>query len=183
MVNTFSEFARTPEIKPQPVNINELITEVLDLYANLNREARIETHLATDIPVITADTGRLRQVLNNILKNAFDACDKCPAFNLEISTQRVTAANREFVEIRIKDSGTGITEDIIGQMFDPYVTTKTKGTGLGLAIVKKIVEEHKGLVWLENNESGTGACAIIRLPINPAEDNMHRMTAADQETI
>jgi len=183
MVNTFSEFARTPEIKPQPVNVNELITEVLDLYANLNRDAKIETHLAADIPIITADTGRLRQVLNNLLKNAFDACDKCTSFTLEISTRCITSLNQEFVEIRIKDSGTGITEDIMDQVFDPYVTTKTKGTGLGLAIVKKIVEEHKGLVWVENNESGRGACAIIRLPILSTGDNMHKMTAENQETI
>ena len=180
MVNTFSEFARSPEINPQPVNINKLITEVLDLFANLNRDAKIETHLATNIPIITADIGRLRQVLNNLLKNAFDACEKCTEFKLEISTQCIKTGNQEFAEIRIKDSGTGITEDIMDQMFDPYVTTKTKGAGLGLAIVKKIVEEHKGMVWLENNQPGPGACAIIRLPINPAEVPEYKVIAENQ---
>lgn len=115
--------------------------------------------------------GRLRQVLNNLLKNAFDACEKCKSFNLHISTKKTSENGRQFVEIRIKDSGTGLSADIIEQMFDPYVTTKTKGTGLGLAIVKKIVEEHKGNVWLENNKTGKGACAVIHLPATATEYN------------
>jgi len=171
MVNSFSEFAQTPDINPQPVNINSLIKEVLDLFANLNSNAEIETDLALDIPLISADIGRLRQVLNNLLKNAFDACEKCESFKLRVSTGTIVENGRQLVEIRIRDSGTGVSADIMEQMFDPYVTTKTKGTGLGLAIVKKIVEEHKGSVWLENNRSGKGACAIIRLPAAGVEYN------------
>ena len=53
-------------------------------------------------------------------------------------------------------------------MFDPYVTNKTKGSGLGLAITKRIVEEHGGMIWLENNHPGPGACACIRLPLGQA---------------
>ncbi len=56
------------------------------------------------------------------------------------------------------------------QIFEPYITSKTKGTGLGLAIVKKIVEEHNGIVWLENNENDVGASAVIRLPASQIEN-------------
>jgi signal transduction histidine kinase len=78
----------------------------------------------------------------------------------------------DFIEIRIRDSGPGVSEDIIPTIFEPYVTTKQKGTGLGLAIVKKIVDEHNGLVWLENNRDGPGVCAVIRLPVTDTE-GMH----------
>ncbi|MGH8120938.1 MAG: sensor histidine kinase, partial [Gammaproteobacteria bacterium] len=165
MVNSFSEFSRTPEINLQSADLNALISEVLDLHANLNRDAEIVTDLDKKLPLALLDKGRMRQVFNNLLHNAFEACDKCTVFRLEISTRCITENNRQFIETRIKDSGTGVAEGIMDSMFDPYTTTKTKGTGLGLAIVKKIVEEHKGLVWLENNPSGTGACAIIRLPV------------------
>ena len=165
MVNSFSDFSRTPEINLQPADLNALINEVLDLHANLNRDAEIVTDLDKNLPLTLLDKGRMRQVFNNLLRNAFEACDKCTVFKLEISTRSITENNRQYIETRIKDSGTGVAEGIMDSMFDPYTTTKTKGTGLGLAIVKKIVEEHKGLVWLENNPAGAGACAVVRLPV------------------
>ena len=79
----------------------------------------------------------------------------------------------KFVEIRIADNGPGIPEDVIGQLFEPYVTTKPKGSGLGLAIVKKIIEEHGGMIWAENNETG-GARIVIRLPVE--KQDQHALT-------
>lgn len=166
MVNSFSDFSSTPEINLQLTDINAVLQEVADLYSNLNRNAKINTRFSSDIPPVPVDRGRMRQVFNNLLKNAFDACEKCNIFRLDISTGMVKQEDEEFVEIRIKDSGSGIPQDIMEKMFDPYSTTKTKGTGLGLAIVKKIVDEHKGSVTLINNEGEPGACAIIRIPAN-----------------
>jgi nitrogen fixation/metabolism regulation signal transduction histidine kinase len=77
------------------------------------------------------------------------------------------------VEIRITDAGEGIREDVLGTVFEPYVTNKTRGTGLGLAIVKKIVEEHGGLVSLQNNAEG-GASALITLPLQVDPGNPGR---------
>lgn len=166
MVNSFSDFSMTPEMNLQPTDINEVLKEVIDLYANLNRNAEIITDLSDNLPLIALDKDKFRQVLNNLLKNAFDACDTCKQFRLEISSAYIHENIQKYVEIRIKDSGEGIGEDIMAKMFDPYTTTKTKGTGLGLAIVKKIIEEHKGQVMLINNKPGPGACAIIRLPVS-----------------
>jgi len=183
MVNSFTDFSSTPEINLQMTDINDLLKEVIDLYANLNSNAEIITRLSDNIPLMAADKGRLRQVFNNLLKNAFDACDRCKVFRLEISSDSMTENNQKFVEIKIKDSGTGITEDIMDRMFDPYATTKTKGTGLGLAIVKKIVEEHKGLVMLVNNSPGDGACAIVRLPVNELNDQKSENGAVNRKAI
>ena len=181
MVNSFSDFSRPPEINLQMANINDLLMEVIDLYANLNRNAKIVTKLSDSIPLIAVDKGRLRQVFNNLLKNAFDACDKCKNFTLEISTECITENNQRFVEIRIKDSGAGISRDIIDHMFDPYATTKTRGTGLGLAIVRKIVDEHRGLVMLVNNENDAGACAIIRLPVSEQQNQKYASLVPGEE--
>ena len=73
------------------------------------------------------------------------------------------------------DTGHGIDQEILENIFEPYVTTKTKGTGLGLAIVRKIIEEHGGIVWLENKKSGNGASAIINLPVN-IKDNSENVS-------
>lgn len=182
MVNSFSDFSRSPEINLQMANINDLLIETIDLYANLDPAAKIVTHLSDNIPLIKVDMGRLRRVFNNLLKNAYDACEKCKDFRLEISTECINVNHRRFVEIRIRDSGTGIRQDIIDHMFDPYTTTKTRGTGLGLAIVRKIVEEHKGLVILINNSDGPGACAIIRLPVPEPRVPEHFTGTATEET-
>ncbi len=171
MVNTFSEYAKAPALEPQPIDLNELIREVLDLFHNLDPKARVSVQLDKELPWVNADPDRLRQVLNNLVNNAFDASNDEEPIELSISTHRIKQGGLEFVEIRISDSGCGIPEDIIGQLFEPYITTKTKGTGLGLAIVKKIIEEHGGMVWLENNTATAGASAIIRLPLDTSANN------------
>jgi nitrogen fixation/metabolism regulation signal transduction histidine kinase len=171
MVNTFSDYARTPETKTQAMNINTLMNEVLDLFTSLNQKTEIELNLEPDLPMVDADVSRLRQVFNNLLKNAFDACENNSDSTLTITSQCISTAGTEYVEISISDSGPGIAEDIMEHIFEPYVTTKKKGTGLGLAIVKKIIEEHNGVVWLENNKDKAGVSAIIRLPIIRKQDD------------
>ncbi|MDH5712239.1 MAG: ATP-binding protein, partial [Gammaproteobacteria bacterium] len=166
MVNTFSEYARAPAITLEPVDLNKLIQEVVDLYSNLDVNAKIHMQLNSELPLIMADPSRLRQVLNNLLNNAFDASSHESQTILNISTNHIFETGMEYIEVRVRDSGQGLSQDIIAGIFEPYVTTKKKGTGLGLAIVKKIVEEHSGVVMLENNSDGRGACAIIRLPVN-----------------
>jgi len=165
MVNTFSEYARPPAMSPEYADVNELLQEVLDLYFALDPNAEIRIELSKPLPRTIVDPGRIRQVFNNLLSNAFEAGSGLNRIKLTVSTSHVSESGLEFIEIRIRDSGHGISEDIISNIFEPYVTTKQRGTGLGLAIVKKIVDEHSGLVWMENNRNGPGACAVIRLPV------------------
>ena len=68
------------------------------------------------------------------------------------------------IELVVKDNGPGIPEDMIGKLFEPYVTTKDKGSGLGLAIVKRIVEEHGGAIWAES-DGKRGTKTTVRLPV------------------
>lgn len=168
MVNSFSNYARPPILESKPADINDLILEVTDLYSH-DGTVNIKTDLSEDLPLIDIDTRRIRQVFNNLIKNAIDASPVNS--DLYISSHKVSDKNFESVEIRIRDSGSGIADNIREQMFDPYVTNKTKGTGLGLAITKRIVEEHGGMIWLENNNPAPGACACIRLPLGQSVSN------------
>ena len=171
MVNTFAEYARTPGSPHKSMDLNRLIREVVDLYNTLDSNISIELDLANDLPNIKGDVGRIRRVFNNLLNNALEATHPGGRSSLQISSRYISDQGLDFVEIRIKDCGMGISKEILDNIFEPYVTTKPKGTGLGLAIVKKIIEEHGGVVWLENNPESKGACAVIRLPAVMQLDN------------
>jgi nitrogen fixation/metabolism regulation signal transduction histidine kinase len=164
MVNTFSEYAHTPKISHKFIDLNQLIQEVVHLYNTLDPDITVDLDLAENLPQIKGDAGRIRRVFNNLMNNAFEAVPHDMHTVLHIGTKYISEHGLDFVEIRIKDCGIGISDEIIDSIFEPYVTTKPKGTGLGLAIVKKIIEDHGGIVWLENNKDSKGACAIIRLP-------------------
>ena len=90
-----------------------------------------------------------------------------PFSEITIRTHSLSRPPLELAEILVEDTGPGFQPDLIGQVFDPYVTSKTRGTGLGLAIVKKIVEEHGGRIEAENRREG-GARVRIELPLTEA---------------
>jgi nitrogen fixation/metabolism regulation signal transduction histidine kinase len=167
MVNTFADYARPPVINQGAADVNALLSGVIDLYRSANPDAEFIVDLARDLPSVSMDAVRFRQVFNNLLKNALEAHAQGTPAQVTIQTREVSSGSGSHLEIRIADAGEGIKEDVVGSVFEPYVTNKTRGTGLGLAIVKKIVEEHGGMVSLENNP-GRGACAIITLPLQPA---------------
>jgi two-component system, NtrC family, nitrogen regulation sensor histidine kinase NtrY len=164
MVKAFSEYARSPHLKLLPLDLNMVISEVLDLYRGDETAIEFDLHLASDLPRIEADSGRLRQLLHNLIKNAIEVSDHKDICRISLLTQNITDAGLDMIELRVEDNGPGIPDDILNHLFEPYVTTKTKGTGLGLAIVKKIVEEHGGVVWAENIP-GNGASITVRLPV------------------
>lgn len=167
MVNTFTDYARPPVINQGAADVNALLSGVIDLYRSANPEAEFIIDLAPDLPSVSMDAIRFRQVFNNLLKNALEAHAQGTPVQVTVQTRELSAGAGRHLEIRIADAGEGIRDDVVGSVFEPYVTNKTRGTGLGLAIVKKIVEEHGGMVTLENNP-GRGACAIITLPLQPA---------------
>ena len=184
MVNAFSDYARSPQLQPEAVDLNALADDVLELYRDERREVTIETDLAADLPLLDVDPNRLRQVLHNLVKNALEACGQDEPARVRIETRCVSDARISFVEMRITDAGPGFPDDIVAQAFEPYITTKPKGTGLGLAIVKKIVEEHSGMVWAENRPAG-GAQIIIQFPVpeQTGDDPGPRVTALRREAV
>lgn len=166
MVNDFSDYARPAEFKEEEIEIINLLQEGVDLFSNMNYGNKIEMDIKTNLPKIHGDEKKLRRVLNNVLANAVDANSIGTHNLLKISAKTVNIEDNEIIEIRVIDSGPGIDPLVENNLLEPYITTKEKGTGLGLAIVKKIIDEHSGTFWLENNKEEDGACAVIRLPVN-----------------
>jgi nitrogen fixation/metabolism regulation signal transduction histidine kinase len=181
MVNAFSEYARVPHINLKLMDLNQLVREVLDLYRSAELNTTIREDLTAAAMNIEGDNVRLRQLLHNLLKNALEAVRQKPDSCVTVATRLVTAEGPQQVELRVDDNGPGIEQDILENVFEPYVSTKLKGSGLGMAIVKKIVEEHGGTIIADNNEAG-GAQIRIRLmlatAISESEPDLHQQTSA-----
>jgi len=163
MVKSFSDYARMPTLQMREVDLNDLIRDVMELYRGGEQTSHFDLHLDNTTPHIEADVGRLRQVLHNLVKNALEALPQ-QAGDIIISTRCAEEHACHFVELKVEDNGPGFPEELFGQLFEPYITSKPKGSGLGLAIVKKIIEEHGGMLWAENIPGG-GARIVIRLPV------------------
>ncbi len=144
MVDSFSQYARTPEPVLHVLDLNALVREVLVLYESLG--SAMVVNLAADLPLVQGDATLIRQVVHNLLQNAQDALTDHDAPRIEIAT----ALRDGRIELAVTDNGTGFPEHLIKRAFEPYVTTKPRGTGLGLSIVRKIIEEHHGEVTLSN---------------------------------
>ena len=163
MVDDFRDYARLPAPEVAPLELNELIREVLGLYESSS--ATIETDLAADLGAILGDATQLRQIIHNLLRNAEDALEGREGAHIVIRTERGVRHAR----LSIADNGPGFPVDLLPRIFEPYVTTKAKGTGLGLPIVKKIVDEHQGSIEISNAPEG-GARIDIRLPLVKEEE-------------
>jgi len=159
MVNDFSDYAKPSKLQIEPLRVDDFLGEVIALYEGGSQQVIVQPG-APGI-AMEADPVRLRQVLHNLLKNALEAGGVNG--RVVVSSRVGEEEGRDFVEIAVTDNGPGFDPDLIAQVFEPYITTKTKGTGLGLAIVKRIVAEHGGVVHAENPIEGGGR-VVLRLP-------------------
>lgn len=166
MVNEFSEYARSARIQPEPLVFDDLVAQVMELYRSAGTGA-LTTELRAAGIQIRGDPLRLRQVLHNLVKNAQEALEGRADGHILVSTAPVPHSDPPSVELRVSDNGPGFEEHLMERLFEPYVTTKARGTGLGLAIVKKIIEEHGGIIGVENH--GSGALIRIGIPLWQAE--------------
>jgi nitrogen fixation/metabolism regulation signal transduction histidine kinase len=162
MVNAFSDYARPSKLEPEPLVFDRLVAEVLELYRAAGGFA-LDIQLAAKGAMIKADSVKLRQVIHNLVKNAKEALSEREGGIVRVSTRQLADDETCVVELVVEDNGPGFDRDLIGRVFDPYVTTKAKGTGLGLAIVRKIVEEHGGSIAVGHGDLGGGK-VTVRLP-------------------
>jgi len=166
LVNEFRDYARLPAAELKPVDLNSLVTEVMQLYANEASLVPVSMDLDPRAPRVMGDLQQLRQVLHNLLLNAQDATESAghsgAQYGVIVRTQWLESSGR--VRLAVLDCGTGFADHILKRAFEPYVTTKVKGTGLGLAVVKKIADEHGTRVDINNRlESGKVVGAQVSL--------------------
>ncbi len=158
MVNDFRDYAKLPLPTLAPLDLNQLVREVLALYEHAG--ARLQFVADRELRPVAGDATQLRQVIHNLLQNAEDALHGVPDPLIRLSSR----SDGRFAELLLTDNGNGFPPNILARAFEPYVTTKAKGTGLGLAIVRKIVDEHHGRIEISNLQP-QGAEIKIRLPL------------------
>ena len=160
MVDEFSSFARMPAPSLREEDIGELVRQTVFLQRNGHPHITYDVDLPADGPVrLVIDPRQIGQALTNLLKNAAEAIEgrDAPADGTvpppgQISVQLVEQADR--TSIVVEDNGKGLPVENRERLTEPYVTTRAKGTGLGLAIVKKIMEDHGGVLILEDRLGG-----------------------------
>jgi two-component system nitrogen regulation sensor histidine kinase NtrY len=160
LVREFSEFARMPELHPQPTSLQALAADVSSLYPRVYTTID-DGHAPEPFPF---DPDQMRRVLINLYDNV-----------VSVGAERVAVLierRGENVALHFGDNGPGMTEDVRAKAFDPYFTTRSEGTGLGLAVLRNIVVLHGGTVTVESAPD-MGTIFVITLPLAgpPAETN------------
>ena len=148
----------------QPVDMNEVVREVVDLARSevVSRRITVTSTLTPEIPLVLGDRVQLQQVVLNLVLNACDAMSDTHAAKRHLAL--ATTMEDGFVQLVVSDRGVGIPKDQFEQVFEPFVTFRDQGLGLGLAISRSIVRAHRGSIKAENNVDG-GATFRCFLPV------------------
>jgi len=157
----YLRFARLPRPHLAPEDVNEILQSLLAFMANELRGKKVEVmfDLRPELPSVEADENQLRQAFLNLLRNAVEA------MAARGGTLRVATALRDAeVEVRIADTGSGIADEDLPKVFEPFFSTKEKGTGLGLPLTQQIIQEHGGSIGVQS-AAGQGTIFTVRLPL------------------
>jgi two-component system NtrC family sensor kinase len=175
LIRQLMNFARPARIDLRPLNLNDLLQEVLTLTEHQIAKEKIDVRsdFQANLPPIMGDANQLEQAFLNIIINAWHAMPG--GGTMTLTTRLLPGSDRQRrpgraggpgIETSIADTGTGIAPDHMGRIFDPFFSTKGvgKGTGLGLAISRRIVEDHHGSIEVESGP-GKGTTFTIWLPL------------------
>ena len=160
VITELLEISRPSDIKPQQTDLRSLIDTTIQLMqpdAEIGSKVKITSEIADAAQQIFIDPDRFTQVLMNIYLNSIQAMPEGGLLHTQVSKVQ------NQVVITISDTGTGLSDEIKSNMFNPYFTTKKTGTGLGLAIVQRIIEAHNGVIAV-SSEKGKGTSVTITLP-------------------
>lgn len=155
IISDFLSFAKPAELNISDVDLKRIIENCVVTLAAGRKDIKI--HLDIDgLPILKGDEVLLRQAFTNLIQNAVEAMPTGGDLMIRSSI-------RDFLEVSLSDTGSGIAENMVDKIFLPFFTTKDKGTGLGLSIVQKIIVSHGGSIFVESNNKG--ATFRIRFPL------------------
>ncbi|MCX5889172.1 MAG: ATP-binding protein [Deltaproteobacteria bacterium] len=165
IVRNFLEFSRPPKLKMQRISPSDVVDAAVELLRYRLESYGVAVKLLRDtkLPEILADPDQLKEVLANLLVNAYEVMVSGGVITIR-EEQSLDPALGQTVIIRVSDTGPGISESVRDQLFQPFFSTKEEGTGLGLSIATRIIEDHGGRLDLEANED-EGATFVITLPL------------------
>jgi two-component system NtrC family sensor kinase len=169
-------FARRTTSMVEAVNLNEFITEIIELMEREAKSSGIKITHAFDenLPTLISDPSQLQQVFLNLITNAIDAHEGMPYGKIHIKTNANGAKGG--VTVSVSDTGSGISPEYLEKIFDPFFTTKPvgKGTGLGLSICYSIMRQLGGDITV-TSKLGTGTEFTLSLPVNPPQELLESM--------
>lgn len=163
LVTRFLDFARPLHAELTPQQITPVLDRALhsvEVTRNGKYDdapVRIEREYQPNLPLVALDESLCEQAFVNLIQNAYDAMGDTGGI-LRLTADRANSA-RDGIEVRIEDTGPGISEELREQIFNPFVTTKKTGVGLGLSIVSRIIDGHHGTIRIENSKGGSGGGA------------------------
>jgi nitrogen fixation/metabolism regulation signal transduction histidine kinase len=163
LVDAFGDYAQEPQLNPEPIRLDELIREVVVLYQQGDSNLRFNLELCPGPDGLAADSGRLRQMLHNLIRNSQEAGKDGPV-SISVTSEPAEHGGARWLNLVIRDDGPGFPDVVLEQPFEPYVSNKARGSGLGLAICRKIVSEHNGSIAIGNLPEG-GAQVTVSLPL------------------
>lgn len=154
------DFTKPIEPIRQMADLNEIVEDIYALMEGKVREKRIqfEKMLDPDIPLSMLDPNQIRQVLVNLVKNALEATHQGGKISI------CTELDKDFIKIHVSDTGKGISNDLLDEVFNPFFTTKKRGTGLGLSVCYRIIRNHEGEIGVQSKLK-KGSVFTISLPI------------------
>jgi signal transduction histidine kinase len=160
ILDGFLRYVSRPELQFAIVNINELLSDMVDFYSPqaYSHSITIRQGLSNESLICKVDAGMLKQVVLNLFINAQQAMNSGGELIIRTSRQEEKAV------IQISDTGKGIAADKLPDLFKPYCSFRPSGTGLGLATAKRIVEAHSGTITVDS-EPGKGTLFTIKLPL------------------
>ena len=160
----YLQFARLPKPKLQVERINGIARSLVDFEREqmAQRGVVLRAEFAEDVPPVRVDDAQMRQALLNLVRNAAEAVEEVGGGQVVVETRHVRDTAQ--VELSVSDTGPGIAEDVVPQLFEPFFSTKQGGTGLGLALTHQIIREHGGTLHV-HSKPGQGATFVIALPV------------------
>ena len=179
-VQQLLSFARRKRPERKRFDVNQLLEATLDLldYLVHGQGIIVKRRLETNLPLLEADLDLLQQVFVNLILNSFQSMPEGGTLQISTSQRRIVRegldfSEQEYVEISLEDTGVGMDEDMMRNLFTPFFTTKEKGTGLGLTITNRIVQEHGGWIDVKSNV-GKGSVFTVYLPVLREGGNLGR---------
>ena len=165
MLKEFSEFSRSQQLRKEEVGIEEAIREVLSMMSEEMKARGINVSFdkGPGLPRIYADPEKVRQIFINLVLNAIVAMPQGGTLGISLRAMRFFDGGSMNVQVRVSDTGTGISEERLKNIFTPFSSTKRDGMGLGLAISRKIAQQHSGDVSVESR-LGEGTTFTVTLP-------------------
>jgi signal transduction histidine kinase len=176
----YSRFSEKEELHLEETDINRILQDMATFLDNeaKRKGLKIQQDLASDIPPAMLDRERLKQVVLNILLNAIQATFRG---YILIKSACIEEDGEKFLQLSISDTGSGISEEELQKLFNPFFTTKQRGgSGLGLITCHQIVDEHRGTIDVRT-EVGKGSTFIVTLPLDPRRYDRRRIDRRKEE--